>query len=56
MTHFLVFGGTVVFCTKDNIAKLYSKIVFNISFGSDGVQVQVIRPFLKFLYKFPLIN
>ena len=50
MPHFLVFGCHSRFSTKDYIVKLYSKIVFNISFGSDGVHVQVIQPFLKFRY------
>ena len=35
---------------KDYIARLYSKIAFNISFGSDVVHVQIIQPFLKFPY------
>ena len=56
MPHFLVFGCHSLVCTNDYIARLYSKIGFNISSGSYGVHAQVIQPFLKFPYKFPLIN
>ena len=30
------------------MARLYSKIAFNISFGGDKVQVQFIQPFFEF--------
>ena len=50
MPHFLVFGRHSLLCTNDYIARLYSKIAFNISSGSYGVHVQVIQPFLKFPY------
>ena len=50
MTNFFVFGCHSLLCTNDYIARLYSKIDFNVSSGSYGVHVQVIQPFLKFPY------
>ena len=42
MTNFLVFRCYSLLCTNDYIARLYSKIAFNISSDSYGVHVQVI--------------
>ena len=50
MPHFLVFGCHSLLCMSNYIARLYSKIAFNVSSGSYGVYVQVIQPFLKFPY------
>ena len=52
MTHFLVFGLHSLLCTNDYIARLYSKIAFNISSGSYGVHVQVLKQFRNFRIDF----
>ena len=48
-----IFNGvqlTLTFFHELSIARMYAKIACNISSGSYGVYVQVIQPFLKFIY------
>ena len=50
------FNDRVVFCVNDYIAKMYTKIVCNISSGRFDVDFQIIQPILKFPFLISLIN
>ena len=56
MLHFLAFHWHSRFCCHDCIAKMYTKIICNISSGRFDVRLQVMQPFLKFLYLISLIK
>ena len=54
---FLAFNShSRFFCVNDYITKMYTKIACNNSFGGFEVRLQVMQPFLDFLYLFSPIK